>query len=219
MYITSSEPHRHHFANRRYTNSMNTSWSSSSVSSFSSSSQALGSSPRNIHHRQRTVPRLRSNLSAIDSQFIELTRCLYQAKTIVQDLTSFHFSILPMLSLSKLHDTTTPPQSGVGSAAFHQHIKQYLDDNFTKFTKMCKVLMMILSRLEQNQQVRQERILSFRNEIMEEWRVASDIKRRIHAYLQQNNSIFDGSSSCANDVGSASPSPTTPSPVPHTPSS
>jgi transcriptional regulatory protein LevR len=95
----------------------------------------------------------------------------------------------------------------VESTAFHQHIKQYLDDNFTKFTKLCKALMMILSRLEQKQQVKQERILSFRREIMEEWRVASDIKRRIHSYLQQNYSIFDGSSTSAiADIGSASPS-------------
>ncbi|ORZ04951.1 Mpp10 protein-domain-containing protein [Absidia repens] len=152
-------------------------------------------------NRQRTIPRLRSNISAVDSKFIELTRCLYQAKTIVQDLTSFHASVLPTLSLSTYHDPTHSPQQRIGSVAFLQHIKQYLDDNFTKFTKLCKILMMILSRLEQNAQVKQERVQSFRNEIMEEWRIASDIKRRIQTYLQQNNTLFDGTSS-----GTAAPS-------------
>ncbi|CAO3589567.1 unnamed protein product [Absidia cylindrospora] len=146
-------------------------------------------------NRQRTIPRLQSNISAVDSKFIELTRCLYQAKTIVQDLTSFHASVLPTLSLSTYHDPTQSPQQRIGSVAFLQHIKQYLDDNFTKFTKLCKILMMILSRLEQNAQVKQERVQSFKNEIMEEWRIASDIKRRIQTYLQHNNTLFDGTSS------------------------
>ncbi|KAI8335545.1 hypothetical protein BC941DRAFT_430600 [Chlamydoabsidia padenii] len=145
-------------------------------------------------HRQRTIPRLKSNLSAIDSKFIELTRCLYQAKAIVQDLSSFYDSVLPALSLSTYHEPALPPQKGAGSVAFLHYIKQYLDDNFIKFTRLCKVLIMILSRLEQSGQVKLERVQSFRNEIMEEWRIASDIKRRIQTYLHQNNSLFDGSS-------------------------
>ncbi|CAO3594345.1 unnamed protein product [Absidia cylindrospora] len=142
-----------------------------------------------------TIPSLRSSLSAVDTRFVEFTRCLYQAKTIVQDLSSFHASILPTLSLSTYHDPAHSPNEGIGSAAFLQHIKQYLEEKFTKFTKLCKILMMILSRLEQNVQVKLERVQSFRNEILEEWRVANDIKRQIQTYLHQNNHLFDGSSS------------------------
>ncbi|KAI8343017.1 hypothetical protein BC941DRAFT_447857 [Chlamydoabsidia padenii] len=199
MYIT-SPPQQHHFAayNRL---SMNT----NSISSFA-------------QRRQRSLPRMRSNLSTIDSKFVELTRCLYQAKSIVQDLSSFYTTVLPMLSLSTHNDPTLSPtspqrhsyfssqQHGFGSMAFHQHIKQYLDDNFGKFTKLCKILMMILARLEQNAQVKPERVQSFRNEIMDEWRVASDIKQRIHTYLHQNNKLFDGSVMSFSNLSPTSPS-------------
>ncbi|ORZ24314.1 hypothetical protein BCR42DRAFT_402667 [Absidia repens] len=175
---------------RDHSNSMNTQWSPTSSHQQSNNNR---SNTRHSSQRHRTIPCTRSILSVVEVRFIELTRCLYQAKAIVQDLSSFHASILPTLSLSTYHCPTHLSNEGIGSAPFLQHIKQYLDEKFKKFTKLCRILMMILSRLEQNVQVKPERVQSFRNEIMEEWRVANDIKQQIQTYLHQNNHLFDGS--------------------------
>ncbi|CAO3609360.1 unnamed protein product [Cunninghamella echinulata] len=53
--------------------------------------------------------------------------------------------------------------------------------------------MMVLSRLEQHSETKQERIASFRKDIIEEWRVAVEIRQRLQSFLNQNTNLFDGS--------------------------
>ncbi|CEI93590.1 hypothetical protein RMCBS344292_07822 [Rhizopus microsporus] len=54
---------------------------------------------------------------------------------------------------------------------------------------MCKILLLVLSRLESGQTVRRERIDSFRQELVEEWRKASIIKQDLLKLIQCSRTI------------------------------
>ncbi|CAO3624067.1 unnamed protein product [Cunninghamella blakesleeana] len=173
--------------------------------------------------RHCTIPRINSTRTPIDSSFIEVIRSIHQIKSIVQSLLNFQAEVIPTLSLSTYYDSSVaavvaaaaqqnknmnnnhnhnhnhnnsnvpPIKRDLGSLEFINQIQHYLDDTFQKLERLCKIIMMILSRLEQTSQVKQERIISFRNDIIDEWRIAIDIRQRLQAFLNQNTNLFDGS--------------------------
>ncbi|KAI9300758.1 hypothetical protein BJ944DRAFT_272520 [Cunninghamella echinulata] len=148
--------------------------------------------------RHRSIPRQStiSSLRPIDSSFIEVVRCLHQIKAIVQSLLNFQAEVIPTLSLSTYQDPTTK----TGSIEFFNHIQQYLNNTFHKLERLCKIIMMVLSRLEQHSETKQERIASFRKDIIEEWRVAVEIRQRLQSFLNQNTNLFDGSMDNSNNI-------------------
>lgn len=139
----------------------------------------------NIHAQASSIVNMSSSssstLSNSDRNFIEFTRCLYKAKSVVQELQTFSTAVGPTLSNS----------SGQFEyeVDFTSRVKQYLDDSFCKFNHMCKILLLVLSRLESGQTVRRERIDSFRQELVEEWRKASIIKQDLLKLIQCSRTI------------------------------
>lgn len=119
-----------------------------------------------------------SILSNNDRNFIEFTRCLYKAKSVVQELQAFSNTVKPTLS---------PYQGNSSRKAtdeFIQHVNQYLEGSFRKFNHMCKILLVVLTKLESNQPVRRERIESFRQEVILEWRKVICVRRELLYLLQ-----------------------------------
>ncbi|KAI8878725.1 hypothetical protein K501DRAFT_195215, partial [Backusella circina FSU 941] len=119
-----------------------------------------------------------STLSMSDRSFIEFTRCLYSAKTIVKELEVFGDTVSPAYSHRQRYDLHISVDEFIG------HANQYLDESVHKFTSMCKSMLILLARLEKTQPVKHEYIDSFRDELMFEWKKAElikwDLLRKIH---------------------------------------
>ncbi|KAI8384624.1 uncharacterized protein BYT42DRAFT_612309 [Radiomyces spectabilis] len=154
------------------------------------------SSPRKHRTIPRTNPLESSTLHNTDRAFIEFTRCLHQAKNIVKELQAFSASVCPSLCLNPCLDPNVPrkPDARLGNAAYIQHINDYLNDTFRKFSRLCKILLMVLEKMGTNPCVRKERIDSFRSEVHEEWRLAIDVRKHLLNFIQQNISLFDSPS-------------------------
>ncbi|CAO3655127.1 unnamed protein product [Mucor hiemalis] len=144
-----------------------------------------------------------SILSNNDRNFIEFTRCLYKAKSVVQELQAFSNTVKPTLS---------PYQGNSSRKAtdeFIQHVNQYLEGSFRKFNHMCKILLVVLTKLESNQPVRRERIESFRQEVVLEWRKAIYVRRELLSLLQMKQDfriIPSPESSTCNNLDSSNSS-------------
>ncbi|KAG2173045.1 hypothetical protein INT44_007018 [Umbelopsis vinacea] len=140
------------------------------------------------HHRgiMRTPPLAAGN----DQAFIEFSRCLYQAKTIVKELQAFSANVSPSLRMSMLRQNNlTHGQDNQKDTAeqFLNSIRHYLDTTFEKFTRLCKVLLFVLTKMESSGSVRIERITSFRRDVWDAWKVANDIKARLTALIEQES--------------------------------
>jgi hypothetical protein len=116
-----------------------------------------------------------STLSNSDRSFIEFTRCLYKTKSIVQELQQFNKTVEPTLMLQHYNE-------GEQDIEF---IQQYLEESFRKFNHMCKILLVVLTKLESNQPVKRERIDSFRQEVVLEWRKVIIMRRDLLLLIQQ----------------------------------
>jgi hypothetical protein len=124
-----------------------------------------------------------STLSKSDQNLIEFTRCLYKAKSVVQELQIFSTTVGPTLYLPN----SIKHEIQINANDFTRHIKIYLDESIHKFNQLCKVLLVVLSTLESNQSVKRERIDSFRQELVDEWRKATNIKQDLLKLIQYND--------------------------------
>ena len=129
-------------------------------------------------------------LSGSDRTFIDFTRCLYQTKSIVKGLQQFSNSICPALRLSPFNGQSASSSlrdPRLSSEEFVRHVNQYLDSTFQKISRLCKMLLLILVRIEQsNAEVKRERIDSFRTEVWEQMRLATYTKETLIRYIQQH---------------------------------
>ncbi|KAI8886850.1 hypothetical protein K501DRAFT_308543 [Backusella circina FSU 941] len=100
-----------------------------------------------------------------EKTFVDFCRCLYQAKSIVRDLTSFSDSVCPALH-------------SIDVVNINQ-VNQYLETTYCKFTRLCQMLMVILCRMKAMASANEECIDSFRTEVLEEWKMATKIKHRL----------------------------------------
>ncbi|KAJ2958631.1 hypothetical protein NQZ79_g5812 [Umbelopsis isabellina] len=144
------------------------------------------------HHR--AISRTPSMSVANDQAFIEFSRCLYQAKTIVKELQAFSANVSPSLRMSMLRQNNlTDGQDNQKETAeqFLDSIRHYLQTTFEKFARLCKVLMFVLSKMEASGSVRIERITSFRRDVTDAWRVANDIKDRLSALIAQESMFLN----------------------------
>jgi hypothetical protein len=147
-----------------------------------------------------------------DQAFIEFSRCLYQAKAIVKELQAFSANVSPSLRMSMLRQNNlTNGQDNQKETAdqFLDSIRQYLETTFEKFTRLCKVLLFVLSKMESSGNVRVERITSFRRDVWDAWRVANDIKARLNALIAQESMFLDYGDSAATPGSMPSSTPTT----------
>ncbi|CEG77501.1 hypothetical protein RMATCC62417_12241 [Rhizopus microsporus] len=151
-------------------------------------------------------------ISLNDKAFIDVCRCLYQAKAIVCDLQSFSNTVCPaltqyskLLNNEKLNDRTN-------SDILLKQVKEYLNTTFRKFTRLCKMLLYILTQMEENSagQVKRERIDSFRTEVWQEWKMATQIKQQLIQLAQLSDtytkSTFTDTSNNNNASSSSSSS-------------
>lgn len=151
-------------------------------------------------------------ISLNDKAFIDVCRCLYQAKAIVSDLQSFSNTVCPaltqyskLLNNEKLNDRTN-------SDILLKQVKEYLNTTFRKFTRLCKMLLYILTQMEGNSagQVKRERIDSFRTEVWQEWKMATQIKQQLIQFAQLSDtytkSTFTDTSNNNNASSSSSSS-------------
>lgn len=128
-----------------------------------------------------------SKLSKSDRNCVEFTRCLYKAKSVVQELEAFSQIIGPSMCSS-------PPLSHEKKQAHYdvdecnRHAYQYMDESFKKFKHMCRVLLIVLAKLESNHPVKKERIDSFRQEVIDEWNKATRIKHNLLSFIQYQSS-------------------------------
>jgi hypothetical protein len=116
-----------------------------------------------------------STLSISDRSFIDFTRCLYGAKTIVKELQVFGDTVsstlyLPAYSHHQRYDLH------ISVDEFIDHVNQYLDESIHKFSDMCKIMLVLLAKLEKTRPLKRECIDSFRDELMLEWKKAELIK-------------------------------------------
>ena len=126
---------------------------------------------------RRNIPSIKnSTLSNSDRSFIEFTRCLHKAKSVVLELQAFSKTVKPTLSPYK----SNPDE-------FTVYVNQHLEKSFRKFNHMCKILLVVLTKLESNQPVRRERIDSFRQEVILEWRKATTVRRDLLVLLQKKD--------------------------------
>ncbi|KAG1052712.1 hypothetical protein G6F46_000619 [Rhizopus delemar] len=137
-------------------------------------------------------------ISSNDKALVDLCRCLYQVKAVVRDLQSFSNTLCPALNqYPKLYDTSSWDDDLMKQA------NQYLNTTFRKFTRLCKLLLFILTRMEARQ-VKRERIDSFRTEIWQEWKTATTIKQRLIQFTEHNNNkesaIYTKSFTAANNT-------------------
>jgi hypothetical protein len=117
------------------------------------------------------IPFTMPTLSKGDQNFIEFTRCLYKAKLVVQELEEFSNIV----------------ESHTETHEFIKQINQYLDESFRKFYHMCRVLLVILQKLESNHPVKRERIESYRYEVLQEWKKTIIIKQNLIYFLQRED--------------------------------
>lgn len=124
-----------------------------------------------------------STLSNSDRSFIEFTRCLYKAKSVVQELQEFSKTVGPTLCLSPFaQKQSCDPR--ISTDEFIKHVYQYLEDSFRKFNNMCRVLLIVLTKLESSQPLRRERIDSFRQEVLNEWNKADKVRQDLLLLVQ-----------------------------------
>ncbi|KAI8080367.1 hypothetical protein BDF21DRAFT_418889 [Thamnidium elegans] len=117
-----------------------------------------------------------STLSNSDRNFIEFTRCLHKLKSVVKELQVFELTIKP--SFAKVdHD-------------YFQQVNSYLLNSFQKLNHLCKVLLIVLTKLESNHPVRQERIHSYRQELIIEWRKAIKVRQELVIFMGKTESQF-----------------------------
>ncbi|KAL7310751.1 hypothetical protein PS15m_010213 [Mucor circinelloides] len=129
-----------------------------------------------------------STLSNSDRSFIEFTRCLYKAKSVVQELQEFSKTVGPTLCLSPFAQKQSYDPR-ISTDEFIKHVHQYLEDSFRKFNNMCRVLLIVLSKLESNQPVRRERIVSFRQEVLNEWKKADKVRQDLLLSVQDSYQV------------------------------
>jgi hypothetical protein len=89
---------------------------------------------------------------------------------------------LPPLTKSKQYDPR------ISTEDFKQHVYQYLDESYQKLNHMCRVLLIVLKKLESNYPVKRERIDSFREEVLNEWDKATKIKENLQSYVEYQSS-------------------------------
>lgn len=144
------------------------------------------------HHR--AISRTPTLSAGNDQAFIEFSRCLYQAKSIVKELQAFSANVSPSLRMTMLRQNNlTHGQDNQKESAeqFLNSIRHYLDTTFEKFTRLCKVLLFVLTKMESSGSVRIERITSFRRDVWDAWRVANDIKARLTALIAQESMFLN----------------------------
>lgn len=128
-----------------------------------------------------------------DRVFVDFCRCLYQAKAVVRDLESFSNSVCPALSQYPKLLKDKKEITRFGNGLLLKQVNQYLNTTFRKFTRLCKILMIVLTQMEVNSigQIKRERIDSFRFEVWEEWKTATSIKQRLISFTQQSeNTVY-----------------------------
>lgn len=153
--------------------------------------QPLHNASYTRHHRAINRPAMSVGN---DQAFIEFSRCLHQAKSIVKELQAFSASVSPSLRMSMLRQNNlTDGQDNQKETAeqFLDSIRHYLQTTFEKFARLCKVLMFVLSKMEASGSVRIERITSFRRDVTDAWRVANDIKDRLSALIAQESMFLN----------------------------
>lgn len=128
-----------------------------------------------------------SNLTKSDRNCIEFTRCLYKAKLVVQELEEFSQTVGPTLCLSPC-EKRNQYDPRISTDEFTKNVYQYLDDSFRKFNHMCRVLLVVLKKLESNHPIKKERIDSFRQEVLNEWKKALRIKQNLLSFVQYQSS-------------------------------
>lgn len=132
-----------------------------------------------------------NNISITDKAFVDFCRCLYQAKAVVRELESFSDSVCP--ALKRYHPELLQNEdikggiSRYGNGLLLKQVDQYLNTTFRKFTRLCNILMVVLTQMEAKGagQIKRERIDSFRFEVWEEWKTATSIKQRLIYFTQQ----------------------------------
>lgn len=129
-----------------------------------------------------------STLSNSDRSFIEFTRCLYKAKSVVQELQEFSKTVGPTLCLSPFAQKQRYDPR-ISTDEFIKHVNQYLEESFRKFNNMCRVLLIVLQKLETNQPVRRERIDSFRQEVINEWKKANKVRQDLLLLVQDSYQV------------------------------
>lgn len=189
-------------------NSMNCPVITASSSSSSSSHGAMRQPLRRptIRHDPLARSTTASTLMESDRTSIEFTRCLYQAKIIVKELERFSESICPALKVSPFNGfsaASSLDDPRLCSKDFVAKVNRYLDDTFNRFSRLCRVLLMVLEKMQRSPDIRRERVVSFRTEVMEQIRIAEIIRLRIISYIQQR---VDESSRTAAAVSSSSSS-------------
>lgn len=130
------------------------------------------------------------NISANGKAFIDLCRCLYQAKAVVRDLEAFsHTLSLTLNQYPKVLNNQKCTEKSNEKDVLLKQANQYLNTTFQKFTRLCKLLFIILTKMESGStgQVKRERIDSFRAEIWQEWKMVTDIKQKILELIQFND--------------------------------
>ncbi|KAI9250779.1 hypothetical protein BY458DRAFT_493776 [Sporodiniella umbellata] len=136
-----------------------------------------------------------SRLSKSDQSFIEFTRCLYKAKSIMLELQTFSKTVGPSLYR----------ENKINPEDFVHYVRLYLDGSIRKFNQLCKVLLAVLSRLESNQAVRKERIHSFRQEVLDEWKKASGLKQDLYKLTAKQKQCLDDAGSLTSSSESTAP--------------
>jgi hypothetical protein len=155
--------------------------------------------PQHLHthsmpRQHRAIMRTPTLSAGNDQAFIEFSRCLYQAKSIVKELQSFSANVSPSLRMSMLRQNNlTNGQENQKETAeqFLNSIRHYLDTTFEKFARLCKVLLFVLTKMENSGSVRIERITSFRRDVWDAWRVANEIKARLSALISQESMFLN----------------------------
>ncbi|KAI8363931.1 hypothetical protein BD560DRAFT_437007 [Blakeslea trispora] len=117
-----------------------------------------------------------SSLSNHDRNFVEFTRCLYKVKLVVHELEVFSHTVQSSIQYN---------YEGNGHDLVRQ-VQLYLEESFKKFNHMCHVLLVVLSKLE-HQTVKKERIDSFRQEVMNEWRKAILVRQDLVQLVQRKH--------------------------------
>jgi hypothetical protein len=176
--------------------------------------------PSSMPRHHRTIQRTPALSVGNDQAFIEFSRCLYQAKAIVKELQTFSTNVSPSLRMSMLRQNSiSNGQENQKETAeqFLNGIRHYLETTFEKFTRLCKVLLFVLSKMEASGSVRVERITSFRRDVMDAWRVANDIKARLSALIAQESMFLNYGDSATTPASMSStsgykPSQSCPSP-------
>ncbi|KAI9320251.1 hypothetical protein BX666DRAFT_1876092 [Dichotomocladium elegans] len=149
----------------------------------------LGGPIRNASQHQRRPSRYDPISVDSDRTSIEFTRCLYQAKNIVKELQQFSESLCPAIKVSPFNGfsaSSSLQDPRLSSTDFVGKVNRYLDDTFSRFSRLCRVLLLVLEKMERSPHVRRERVVSFRSEVVEQVRIAEITRLRIVSYIQHH---------------------------------